>query len=233
MLNRRPRSNGGANGTEAAAGEEAAEPEVCELCGKPMQLKRGRFGPFLGCTGYPECRNIRKIAKSGVAAPAPVPLDEKCPVDDAQLVQTLRTLWRVYLLLKLSEVQIHQAGIDRRCTARGPVAKASWSSRNRSAAKCFMAAPRILIAIEFIGTSRLRKPAQTATRRFCSRRRRRSKARFVTAPTKNVAIAQTKAARKRLKPKSNRAADLRKSEPPAVSGRIILSGHAKSGKATR
>jgi DNA topoisomerase I len=81
-------SNGGKNGSEAAAGSEtAAEPEVCELCDKPMQLKRGRFGPFLGCTGYPECRNIRKIAKSGVAAPAPVPLDEKCPVDDAQLVR--------------------------------------------------------------------------------------------------------------------------------------------------
>ncbi|MFN2493799.1 MAG: type I DNA topoisomerase, partial [Pyrinomonadaceae bacterium] len=81
-------SNGGPNGTEAVAGaEEAVEPELCELCGKQMQLKRGRFGPFLGCTGYPECRNIRKIAKSGLAAPAPVPLDEKCPVDDAQLVR--------------------------------------------------------------------------------------------------------------------------------------------------
>ena len=79
----------GSNGGPAADGatEEAAEPEACELCGKPMQLKRGRFGPFLGCTGYPECRNIRKIAKSGVAAPAPVVLDEKCPVDDAQLVR--------------------------------------------------------------------------------------------------------------------------------------------------
>jgi DNA topoisomerase-1 len=81
-------ANGDANGSAAAAGgEEVAEPEACELCGKQMQLKRGRFGPFLGCTGYPECRNIRKVAKSGVAAPAPVPLDEKCPVDDAQLVR--------------------------------------------------------------------------------------------------------------------------------------------------
>jgi DNA topoisomerase-1 len=69
------------------SGGAEAEPEVCELCGKPMQMKRGRFGPFLGCTGYPECRNIRKIAKSGVAAPAPVPLDEKCPVDGANLVR--------------------------------------------------------------------------------------------------------------------------------------------------
>jgi DNA topoisomerase-1 len=81
-------SNGGAAGTDSTnGGSEAAEPEICELCDRPMQLKRGRFGPFLGCTGYPECRNIRKIAKSGVAAPAPVPLDEKCPIDDAQLVK--------------------------------------------------------------------------------------------------------------------------------------------------
>jgi len=80
-------SNGGAEGASATGSQEAVEPEACELCGKQMQLKRGRFGPFLGCTGYPECRNIRKIAKSGVAAPAPVPLDEKCPLDDAQLVR--------------------------------------------------------------------------------------------------------------------------------------------------
>ncbi|MEN3326832.1 MAG: topoisomerase [Acidobacteriota bacterium] len=81
-------SNGVAASTEAQpASEEAAEPEMCDLCGKPMQLKRGRFGPFLGCTGYPECRNIRKIGKSGVAAPPPVPVDEKCPVDGAQLVK--------------------------------------------------------------------------------------------------------------------------------------------------
>ena len=80
-------SDGAAAGNDGAGTAEEAEPEVCELCGKPMQLKRGRFGPFLGCTGYPECRNIRKIGKTGVAAPAPVPLDEKCPVDGAQLVK--------------------------------------------------------------------------------------------------------------------------------------------------
>ena len=83
-----PAGENGANGSDPASqSAEEAEPETCELCGKPMQMKRGRFGPFLGCTGYPECRNIRKIGKSGVAAPPPVPLDEKCPVDGAQLVK--------------------------------------------------------------------------------------------------------------------------------------------------
>jgi DNA topoisomerase-1 len=33
--------------------------EVCELCGKPMTVRNGRFGRFLGCSGYPECRNIK------------------------------------------------------------------------------------------------------------------------------------------------------------------------------
>jgi DNA topoisomerase-1 len=86
-----PANTAGADGagaaTDGAGTAEETEPEICELCGKPMQMKRGRFGPFLGCTGYPECRNIRKIGKTGVAAPAPVPLDEKCPVDGAQLVK--------------------------------------------------------------------------------------------------------------------------------------------------
>ncbi|MCA1578781.1 MAG: type I DNA topoisomerase [Acidobacteria bacterium] len=80
-------ADGAAAANDGAGTAEETEPEVCELCGKPMQLKRGRFGPFLGCTGYPECRNIRKIGKTGVAAPPPVPLDEKCPVDGAHLVR--------------------------------------------------------------------------------------------------------------------------------------------------
>src|SRR5664279_6477761 len=81
----------GANGDAAAAagtnGGAEAVVENCDLCGKPMAMKRGRFGPFLGCTGYPECRNIRKVAKSGAVAPPPVPIDEKCPVDGAQMVK--------------------------------------------------------------------------------------------------------------------------------------------------
>ncbi|MCA1594029.1 MAG: type I DNA topoisomerase [Acidobacteria bacterium] len=77
-------STGAAN----AGGTGETEEELCELCDKPMALKRGRFGQFLGCTGYPECRNIRKISKSGVVAPAPIPIEgETCPVDGAQLVR--------------------------------------------------------------------------------------------------------------------------------------------------
>ena len=37
--------------------------EVCELCGKPMVIKTGRFGKFMACSGFPECRNTKKIVK--------------------------------------------------------------------------------------------------------------------------------------------------------------------------
>src|SRR5437870_1246581 len=73
--------------TTSATPDGEEEIEACELCGKPMQLKRGRFGPFYGCSGYPECKNIRRISKSGRITAPPVPIDEKCPVDGAQLVR--------------------------------------------------------------------------------------------------------------------------------------------------
>ncbi|MBI2149874.1 MAG: type I DNA topoisomerase [Acidobacteria bacterium] len=57
-----------------------AEPEPCENCGKPMALKRGRFGQFLACTGYPECKTTRKL-NAGTRTPKKpdVELDETCP----------------------------------------------------------------------------------------------------------------------------------------------------------
>src|SRR3989304_7582424 len=53
---------------EKMAAEYAAE--KCPECGSPMQIKRGRFGPFLGCTKYPECKGIKRIEKkTGAACP--------------------------------------------------------------------------------------------------------------------------------------------------------------------
>ena len=34
---------------------------VCELCGKPMAVRTSRYGKFLGCTGYPDCKNVKRI----------------------------------------------------------------------------------------------------------------------------------------------------------------------------
>jgi len=37
--------------------------EICELCGKPMVIKSGRFGKFMACSGFPECKNTKRIVK--------------------------------------------------------------------------------------------------------------------------------------------------------------------------
>jgi len=38
--------------------------EVCDKCKKPMAVKHGRYGSFLGCTGYPDCKNIKQVVKT-------------------------------------------------------------------------------------------------------------------------------------------------------------------------
>ncbi len=50
--------------------EKKLSGKKCDKCGKPMEVKHGRFGDFLGCSGYPECRNIQPIVKpTGVKCP--------------------------------------------------------------------------------------------------------------------------------------------------------------------
>ncbi|HXW51802.1 MAG TPA: type I DNA topoisomerase [Candidatus Acidoferrales bacterium] len=50
--------------------EEDETDEVCPTCGRPMKIKTGRFGKFLACSGYPECKTTRPIVKdSGVICP--------------------------------------------------------------------------------------------------------------------------------------------------------------------
>lgn len=61
----------------------ASAPEMsdvmCNLCGKPMIMKKSRFGPFLGCSGYPECTNTRRLGKDGKPVPLPEPTGVACP----------------------------------------------------------------------------------------------------------------------------------------------------------
>ncbi len=52
--------------------------EVCAKCGKPMVIKMGRFGKFLACTGYPECKTTKPLPGDEKAAPMAEPTNEKC-----------------------------------------------------------------------------------------------------------------------------------------------------------
>ncbi|HEX3469500.1 MAG TPA: type I DNA topoisomerase [Candidatus Elarobacter sp.] len=60
--------------------EQRDEPtdEVCVNCGRPMVIKTGRFGRFMSCTGYPECKTTKPILKdTGV----------KCPKDGGMIAE--------------------------------------------------------------------------------------------------------------------------------------------------
>ncbi|MFQ5541473.1 MAG: type I DNA topoisomerase [Candidatus Binatia bacterium] len=46
--------------------------EACEACGRPMEVRWGKYGQFLGCSGYPECKNIRSLVR-------PIDLGIRCP----------------------------------------------------------------------------------------------------------------------------------------------------------
>ncbi len=69
---------------EIAVEEEVNE--TCELCGRPMLLRWGKFGKFLGCSGYPECKNIQPLEK-------PVDLGIKCPECKEGNIKERKSRW--------------------------------------------------------------------------------------------------------------------------------------------
>ncbi len=52
--------------------EDGETGEICEKCGRPLEIRWGKYGRFLGCSGYPECKNMRPLTK-------PVELGISCP----------------------------------------------------------------------------------------------------------------------------------------------------------
>jgi DNA topoisomerase-1 len=63
---------------------ETTQEEYCENCGRVMVLKRGRFGQFMACTGYPDCKTTRRLDQ-GKRVPD-VPLEETCPLCKRNLI---------------------------------------------------------------------------------------------------------------------------------------------------
>ena len=98
-------------------GEEEAGPilpgvgEACPKCGPTdggvLAAKRGRFGPFVGCSRYPDCDYIKK---DGPPPPEPLPFEVACPkCGEGRLTPAPRPSDRLSLLglLALSEMRLH------------------------------------------------------------------------------------------------------------------------------
>jgi DNA topoisomerase-1 len=75
----------GDNGEIEIAPEEEVN-ESCGECGRPMLLRWGKFGRFLGCSGYPECKNIQPLEK-------PVDLGIKCPECKEGNIKERKSRW--------------------------------------------------------------------------------------------------------------------------------------------
>ncbi|WP_369298970.1 type I DNA topoisomerase [uncultured Neglectibacter sp.] len=61
--------------------------EVCEKCGRPMVIKVGRYGKFMACSGYPECKNVKKIINDTGA---------ECPKCGGKIIQRKSKRGRVF-----------------------------------------------------------------------------------------------------------------------------------------
>ncbi len=70
---------------EGANLSDQGDEEYCENCGRPMVLKKGRFGTFFACSGYPDCKTTKQIG--GAQKKPDVTLDEKCPQCGNNMVQ--------------------------------------------------------------------------------------------------------------------------------------------------
>jgi DNA topoisomerase-1 len=62
---------------------EKLESEPCPECGGKLQVKSGRFGPFIACTNYPKCRHTKPLGKKKTPDR---PTDEKCSVCGGPMV---------------------------------------------------------------------------------------------------------------------------------------------------
>ncbi|MFA7601242.1 MAG: topoisomerase DNA-binding C4 zinc finger domain-containing protein, partial [Patescibacteria group bacterium] len=54
--------------------KEKYKDEKCDKCGSDMIVRNGKFGPFLGCSNYPKCKNLKNIEKNGEKG-----IEIKCP----------------------------------------------------------------------------------------------------------------------------------------------------------
>jgi DNA topoisomerase-1 len=61
--------------------------QVCEKCGSPIVIKRGRFGKFLACSAFPKCRNAKSIT---------IPTGAKCPQCGGDIVEKTTRRKRIF-----------------------------------------------------------------------------------------------------------------------------------------
>jgi len=77
--------NGQSDNKEIEEIQKKYEGETCEKCGSPMAIKVGRYGPFLACSAFPKCRNLKNIKENTTGSK---PTGVHCPAcEKGEIVQ--------------------------------------------------------------------------------------------------------------------------------------------------
>jgi len=77
--------------------------EKCPQCGKELVVKLGKFGKFLSCTGFPDCKNTKPLNDEGTGPAEPETTDEKCPNCGSLLVEKWTQKRKRYIICSNNE----------------------------------------------------------------------------------------------------------------------------------
>ncbi len=126
--------------------EVKPEPElldrICPECGHQLMIRHGRFGKFIGCSNFPECRHTEPwLEKIGVT----------CPLDGGDLVERrTRRGQSVLRMRQLSGVRIHV------------VEASDWLRRALIVAACWLSKARTRQAVPSVSASSTSRPCEPA-----------------------------------------------------------------------
>jgi DNA topoisomerase-1 len=76
--------------------QTVAEGRMCDKCGSPMVVKQGKYGDFLACSAYPDCKNTQSL--NAAAGQTPIPIGVQCPEKecDGDIVEKKSKLGKVF-----------------------------------------------------------------------------------------------------------------------------------------
>ena len=137
---------------------EQDETEYCENCGRPMVLKKGRFGQFFACSGYPDCKTTKQIGGEQTQRRC---ARREVPAVRQQPGAEVRALRRVRRLAAITRPASTSSRRPLECVARIAPKARSWSGVQNAAGRS-TAATAIRSAISWPGASRFRKSVRNA-----------------------------------------------------------------------
>jgi DNA topoisomerase-1 len=204
-------------------------PDVtCDMCGGPMIMRRGRFGNFLACTRYPECKGTRKIGRDGKPVAPPTVTDITCPhCKQGKLLERKGAFGRpfygcqrypdcTYLVNDVAEVDAYDPATYVAKPAKGRGGKATASSaasKKRGTASATTAETKSKPTRKSTATAKTAKPKTTA---------KASTAKTATSSTTKSTTTKKATAKKKSSTKASASAKTKrtttsaKKTPPTV-----------------